>query len=150
EINIEHVGSTSVQGMSAKSIIDIDIVYMKSEAFESIKKSLGAIGYYHNGNQEIEGREVFKRISNSGHAVLDRISHHLYVCHKENAELRRHLLFRDHLRSNENARNQYKKIKLDLAVKANQDKKTYALLKEEAAADFIKQCIENEEKENGK
>ncbi|MFK7952948.1 MAG: GrpB family protein, partial [Ekhidna sp.] len=87
EINIEHVGSTSVQGMSAKSIIDIDIVYMKSEAFESIKKSLEAIGYYHNGNQEIEGREVFKRISNSGHAVLDRISHHLYVCHKENAEL---------------------------------------------------------------
>ena len=55
---IEHIGSTAVKNLDAKPIIDIDIVYSEVEFFEEIAKSLKSLGYYHNGNQNIEGREV--------------------------------------------------------------------------------------------
>ena len=48
-IRIEHIGSTSVPGLAAKPIIDIDIVYQSNEAFGSIKSALRKIGYFHNG-----------------------------------------------------------------------------------------------------
>lgn len=60
-ISIEHVGSTAVPKLAAKPIIDIDIVYGNTVPFETIKKGLERIGYFHNGNQGIINREVFKR-----------------------------------------------------------------------------------------
>ncbi len=148
-IEIEHIGSTSIPKLTAKPIIDIDLVYYLENDFDAIKFNLESIGYYHNGNQGIEGREVFKRVKAANHPILDSISHHLYVCHQDSQELKNHLLFRDHLKSNESARNQYKKIKLDLAEKANQDKKAYAILKEQEATQFVQDCIKKEI-ENGK
>lgn len=148
-IEIEHVGSTSIPGLKAKPIIDIDLVYYLENDFDAIKFNLESIGYYHNGNQGIEGREVFKRTSGGNHKILDSIAHHLYVCHEDSEELKKHILFRDHLRSSEIARNQYEKIKLELAIKANQDKKVYAILKEQEATQFVQDCIKKEI-ENGK
>lgn len=59
DIQIEHIGSTAVKNLDAKPIIDIDIVYSKAETFEEIGRALESLGYYHNGNQNIEGREDF-------------------------------------------------------------------------------------------
>lgn len=145
DLEIEHVGSTSVPGMYAKPIIDIDIVYHRAHDFESVKENLESLGYFHNGNQGIDGREVFKRKTGANQPILDGIAHHLYGCHKDSDELRKHLLFRNHLWENEDAKNKYSKLKLDLALKANQDKKIYALLKEEEASDFIGECIKKQE-----
>ena len=60
DIQIEHIGSTSVKNLAAKPIIDIDIIYEKPALFNQIKKGLKKMGYFHNGDQGIEGREVFK------------------------------------------------------------------------------------------
>ncbi len=70
---IEHVGSTSVPNLDAKPIIDIDIVFTESKTLPMIKAALEAIGYYHNGNQGIEDREVFKRNGKLNHSSLDTI-----------------------------------------------------------------------------
>jgi GrpB-like predicted nucleotidyltransferase (UPF0157 family) len=142
-LSIEHVGSTAVPDLDAKPIIDIDVIF-EGDVFSEIKERLIAIGYYHNGDQGIPDREVFKRDNAANHPILDSISHHLYVCSSDSEELKNHLLFRDHLKSNESARNQYIKIKLDLAEKANQDKKVYANLKEIEASAFIRECIKTE------
>lgn len=147
---IEHVGSTSVPDLAAKNIIDIDIIYKVSEFdisdFEEIKKALSKLGYFHNGNQGIKDREVFKRQNDKNEEqideVLDKITHHLYVCPSESEELKRHLLFRDYLRQNVDARTRYQTIKYNLAKKANQDKKVYAQIKEKEATDFINSIIE--------
>lgn len=53
-IRIEHVGSTAVEGLAAKPIIDIDLVIL-SKDFTSVVKSLATIGYQHEGNLGIEG-----------------------------------------------------------------------------------------------
>ncbi len=142
-IRIEHVGSTSVPGLAAKNIIDIDVVYHEPEDFDTIKSDLEKMGYYHNGDQGILGREVFKRNVNIDfqHGILDEVKHHLYVCHKDNSELKRHIQFRDYLRRNEEARNQYAALKIEIAERAEQDKKTYNRLKEEMASRFIEEII---------
>ncbi|MCP9754101.1 GrpB family protein [Lacihabitans sp. CCS-44] len=141
---IEHVGSTSVPGLDSKNIIDIDIIYESESEFNKIKAGLIEIGYYHNGNQGIEQREVFKRIGKTSDPTLDKISHHLYVCPSESKALERHLLSRDYLRKNDWARLEYQEMKYELADKAAQDKKRYAELKELKVNDFIDSIIEKE------
>jgi len=148
DITIEHVGSTAVPGLSAKPIIDIDIVYKDESIFTQIKTALESIGYFHNGNQGIEDREVFKRTGSTKHDVLDNIQHHLYVCSAESPALKRHLVTRDYLRNNEWARAEYQQMKYDLAEKAGQDKKKYAELKEEFVNPLIDQFYQNTENES--
>ena len=142
-IKIEHIGSTSVKGLAAKAIIDIDIVYNEFESFKTIKSDLERIGYYHNGNQGIHGREVFKRLrpNNIEFQILDITTHHLYVCHKESEELKRHLIFRDFLRANPPERMAYQKLKYAIAEQTNNDKKEYQRIKEIRAKQFVESII---------
>lgn len=139
---IEHVGSTAIPNLDAKPIIDIDIIMNDIREFEIIKENLENIGYYHNGNQGIEEREVFKRKDTYTSPILDTIKHHLYVCPKNSKALERHILLRDFLRKNSWARNEYQQIKYNLAKQANNDRKKYAELKEKFANSFIDNIIE--------
>jgi GrpB-like predicted nucleotidyltransferase (UPF0157 family) len=141
---IEHVGSTSVPNLDAKPIIDIDIIYSNQSEYGKIKLGLEKIGYYHNGNQGIEDREVFKRNNGTTNKILDSIKHHLYVCPVQSKALERHILSRSHLRKNEWARKKYQQMKYELAEKSNQNQKVYAVLKELNLNNFIDTIIEEE------
>ena len=105
-ISIEHVGSTSVEGLSAKPIIDIDVVIEDEDAFPEVKAAMESIGYTHEGDLRIKGREAFKY---EGKEHLRK--HHLYVCTKDATELKKHITFRDHLRSHPEAVREYSKVK---------------------------------------
>ena len=105
-ISIEHVGSTSVEGLSAKPIIDIDVVIEDEDAFPEVKAAMESIGYTHEGDLGIKGREAFKYV---GKEHLRK--HHLYVCTKDATELKKHITFRDHLRSHPEAVREYSKVK---------------------------------------
>ena len=111
-LRIEHVGSTSVPGLSAKPIIDIDVVIRNYEVFDKVVAALGTIGYRHEGNLGIVGREAFKY---DGKEHLR--NHHLYVCTEDSPELRRHLAFRDYLRANPDAVKEYSRIKEEAAAR---------------------------------
>ena len=110
-VSIEHVGSTSVPGLSAKPIIDIDVVIAGMDDFENVKKALGTIGYIHEGDQGIPGREAFKY---EGKEHLRK--HHLYVCAADASELKRHMSFRDYLRTHPEAVEEYGRIKTEGAA----------------------------------
>lgn len=142
--SIEHVGSTAVPYLDSKPIIDIDIIYPNSLDFDIVKLRLEKIGYYHNGNQGIKDRDVFKRNGQITNEVLDTIKHHLYVCPVGSEALERHILSRNFLIKNEWARLKYQQMKYDLAEKANQDRKVYAALKELYVNDFIDTIIQKE------
>lgn len=144
DYTIEHVGSTSVPNLDSKPIIDIDIIYFRQPDFEKIRSGLEKIGYYHNGNQGIEDRDVFKRNEKSSYEIMDTIKHHLYVCPIDSKALERHILSRNFLRKNDWARIKYQQMKYELAEKANQDKKVYASLKELTINDFIDSIIKEE------
>ena len=105
-IGIEHVGSTSVQGLSAKPIIDMDVVIKDYSQWDAVKSALEKIGYRHEGNLGIIGREAFKY---DGKEHLRK--HHLYVCPEDSPELKRHIAFRDFLRTHPDAVHEYSHIK---------------------------------------
>ena len=105
-IDIEHVGSTSVEGMSAKPCIDIDVIIKDYSVFGEIVRKLGAIGYIHEGNLGIQDREAFK-YADKPHLM----THHLYVCPRDSEELHRHIVFRDFLRKNPEAVKKYSRVK---------------------------------------
>ena len=52
-VKIEHVGSTSVEGMWAKPCIDIDAVIRDSSVLDQVVEKLAAIGYTHEGDFSI-------------------------------------------------------------------------------------------------
>lgn len=141
-VTVEHVGSTAVKDLAAKPIIDIDIVYEKHTSFTAVQTGLEKLGYYHNGDQGIKGREVFKRSTvQKKHRILDAIAHHLYVCRTDSEELWRHVTFRDYLRTHEKERKAYEHLKYTLAEKAGEDRKKYAKLKELMARDFVESVL---------
>ena len=105
-IGIEHVGSTSVEGLSAKPCIDIDVIIKDYSVFGTVVHKLEKIGYKHEGDLGIKDREAFK--------YLDKPhlkTHHLYVCPQYSRELHRHITFRDFLRSNTEAVKKYSLVK---------------------------------------
>lgn len=107
-VAIEHVGSTSVPGLAAKPIIDIDIVIEDVGKLAEVIRSLSILGYEHRGNLGIEGREAFKYSSHP-------IKHNMYVCVKECYAFRNHILLRDYLLKNSQARDTYSNLKKTLA-----------------------------------
>ena len=107
-MSIEHVGSTSVPGLYAKPIIDIDVVIESMDDFEGVKNQLAKIGYSHEGDKGIPGREAFDY---EGKEHLR--NHHLYVCSKDASELKRHMSFRDYLRTHPDAVEEYSRVKLE-------------------------------------
>lgn len=105
-LGVEHVGSTSVPGLSAKPIIDIDVVIRDYGLFDEVMGRLRSVGYQHEGDLGIRDREAF-RYDNKPHLR----QHHLYVCPQFSEELHRHITFRDYLRTHPQAVKQYSKVK---------------------------------------
>ena len=138
-ISIEHVGSTSIPGMNAKPVIDIDIVVEDAAQFLKLKEELEKIGYVHEGDRGIPGREAFDHKN-----VPVNIDHHLYVCVKNNAELMRHLKFRDKLRATPELVDEYNKIKEEILAKVGTDNRTgYVQMKEKDYKWFFEKVIDS-------
>lgn len=83
-ISFEHVGSTSIVDLWAKPVIDIDVIIDDGKLPIIIEK-LAHIGYAHRGDFGIAGREAFDYKDEEKSHLM---KHHLYVCHKDNAELK--------------------------------------------------------------
>jgi len=112
-IRIEHVGSTAVPGLAAKPVIDIDIIIKDKSRFREICRILQTLGYTHEGDRGIPGREAF--------AGPLQPAHHLYVCLEDSISLKNHLLLRDYLRSHPEKAKEYGELKKQLAQKYPND-----------------------------
>ena len=134
-IGIEHVGSTSVEGMSAKPCIDIDVIIKDYSAFGEIVRKLGAIGYIHEGDLGIKDRDAFK-YADKPHLML----HHLYVCPQDSEELRRHITFRDFLRKNPEAVKKYSRVKETAAQLFPDEIEQYIAFKAPCIEELYKEC----------
>ena len=147
---IEHVGSTSIPGMSAKLVIDIDVVIADYDEFNYTKNALERIGYLHVGDQGIFQREAFKRQPDPPEpSILDEIPHHLYVCARDNPEFQRHILFRDYLRRHPEAVATYRQVKQEILEKVGlENRQGYVDMKEEQYGWFFAEIIQKSKEEN--
>ena len=104
---IEHVGSTSVPGLAAKPVIDIDVVARRDTVPAAIA-ALEAIGYRHIGDLDVPDREAFR-------APTGAPRQNTYVTVEGCLSLRNHLGVRDVLRVRPDLRDEYGAVKLALA-----------------------------------
>lgn len=110
---IEHVGSTSVPGLAAKPILDIDVI-VEAEHVPAAITALGRIGYMHRGDLGVDGREAF-------YAPDENPRRNVYVCTAGTLNVRNHLAVREVLRHRDDLRDQYAAVKLSLAADPEMD-----------------------------
>lgn len=132
-VAIEHVGSTSVPGLAAKPIIDVDVLLKSAADLPAVISALASIGYQHRGDLGIPGREAFR-------APAGGSPHHLYVC-TTGMEYRRHISFRDHLRAHPQDANAYAALKRELGLKFGEDREGYNNAKREFVEGILRKSL---------
>jgi len=127
-IDIHHVGSTAVNNLAAKPVIDIDIVIGDKENLNAVISKLELLGYSHRGNLGITDRYAFKQKTEK--TPFDGLmrswqKHHLYVCPQSSISLMNHITLRDVLRNNEVKAKEYGELKKKLALESPYDMDLY-------------------------
>ena len=122
-IAIEHVGSTSVPGLGAKPIVDIQLEVAGLNETRDIPP-LEAVGYV-------------LRVREPNHLMVrtPELDVHVHLW-AESKDLDRHLLFRDWLRENADDRAKYEAVKRELAPRRWRDTNDYADAKSEVITDI--------------
>jgi GrpB-like predicted nucleotidyltransferase (UPF0157 family) len=113
---VEHVGSTSVPGLAAKPILDIDVVVDAADVGAAVT-ALESVGHVHRGDLGVAGREAFYAPGEPRRNV--------YVCTAGTTNVRNHLAVRDVLRERDDLRDAYAAVKLALAADPTMDIDTY-------------------------
>ncbi|MBV9540127.1 MAG: GrpB family protein [Alphaproteobacteria bacterium] len=131
---IQHVGSTSVPGLAAKPIIDIDVLLMSADKLPLAIERLVPLGYRHEGDLGVPDREAFDRPPHLPY-------HHLYMCPPHSAEYRRHVAFRDFLRAHPEEANAYGALKRELAVQYRNDREGYSIAKTDFVTGILKRAL---------
>ena len=128
-VAIEHVGSTSICGLSAKPIIDIAGAVQEIADVEKCTVPIEAIGYQYRGENGLPGRHYFVR--------GEPRTHHLHVVELRSDFWRSHLLFRDYLRQHSEVAEAYDKLKRQLAQQYKENREAYT----EGKAAFIENVL---------
>ena len=143
DCQIIHVGSTSVPGLAAKPIIDVDIVVRSPEDAEKCIKRLQELGYIHAGQRGIVGRESFERSDEYVPYSNEKKSwraHHLYVCMEGIDALTNHLKLKDYLIKHPEAVKAYSDLKKELAKKYPHDIDAYIAEKTDFIVGILKKA----------
>ena len=110
-LRIEHVGSTSVPGLAAKPVIDIQLSVASLATPGAHAETLARSGYRHIplGHFDLVYPFFRKPAAHPG-------THHLHLCVLGSEQERRHLLFRDYLRDHPQVAAEYVELKRRLAA----------------------------------
>ena len=106
---IYHIGSTSVPGLAAKPIIDIMVAVRSLEKVDAAADAFSALGYEFLGEFGIAGRRYLRK---GGDERTRQI--HIFQADDWN-NIGRHLAFRQYLSTHEREREEYAKLKRELA-----------------------------------
>ncbi len=138
-IDIQHVGSTSVPGLVSKPIIDIAVAVKTLKEGEKCIEPITKLGYEYKLDNVTEDT-VHHFFSKGGY--YNR-THHIHLEEWKSKIWYNHILFRDYLRMHNDVMNEYVELKLQLAEKFPDDRKSYRAGKDE----FIEPIIEKAKKE---
>jgi putative glutamine amidotransferase len=130
---IDHVGSTSVPGLAAKPIIDVQVSVRSMSPVAAYVDPLVAAGYRHVLDPWSDDHEFFSRDDGSGDRAVN-----VHLCLVDSAWERKHLVFRDWLRAHPGDVEAYAELKRDLATAHGVDRAAYT----EAKTDFIEDVVD--------
>ena len=129
--HIEHIGSTAIEGMPAKPIIDLLVVVnILNEAGVWIS-TLEALGYEQRVNDTVTDRLFFAKGTPSSR------THHLSLAESGSKFYTEKVLFRDYLNSHRKAFDEYRELKKQLAQRHPKDRTSYT----EGKRGFVERII---------
>lgn len=117
-VAIEHIGSTSIPGLAAKPLIDIDVILQSSNDVPAATQRLLAENYEPRGNRYDDDVWAFMK---RGVNPPERV----YLCPQNNATHERRVIFRDYLRSHPADMAAYGRLKEELAARFRFDGDRY-------------------------
>ncbi len=122
---IEHVGSTAVEGLVAKPIVDV-AVGIRADVDESkVVRELEAKGYRFGGDKGSDGGLLFVVEDEPAHRIV-----HVHAVREGDPQWQRYLRTRDRLRTEVDLREAYATLKKDLARRFSADRPAYTEGKE--------------------
>lgn len=133
-LDVIHVGSTSVEGLSAKPIIDIILVTNNLQ--QAGKLLTEKLGYRYKGEYNLPLRDLYGK--------KDKWEIYLHVHLAWNEEIRLNVSFRNYLRSHLDAKKAYEAIKIQASQAQGATEKTstgitqYNLLKNDQIVSILK------------
>lgn len=108
---IEHIGSTSITGLSSKPIIDIAIEISSSENVDALIEPLATLGYPASRDGHNKDISTERYLLRKGMPT----QYHLSICYGDKGSfLERQILFRDYLREHSEDRDAYGVLKKEL------------------------------------
>jgi GrpB-like predicted nucleotidyltransferase (UPF0157 family) len=129
-VRIEHIGSTSIPGIRAKSTIDLLPIVQSVEAIEA--DVVRALGYEWHGEFGLPGRRYCTLTdSTTGQRVFN-----VHIFGARSPQIARHLAFRDYLRTHREEARAYEAVKERAAAQHPDDSWAYT----DAKSDWIKAC----------
>lgn len=119
-IAIEHIGSTAVPGLAAKPIIDMVAAVHSFDELNEFIELLQKLDYEYMPERMFADRKFFPK----GHR--SHRTHHLnLVLEDDFTQWTSPILFRDYLKSHEDARNEYAQLKQRLATIYGDNREAY-------------------------
>jgi GrpB-like predicted nucleotidyltransferase (UPF0157 family) len=138
-LRIEHHGSTSVPGLAAKPVIDIQISVQNLHPLDRYAHLLEQAGYVHVPHEDDSFAPFFHRPAFWPH------THHVHVVAAGGEEERKTLAFRDYLRDHPPRAREYEALKTRLAARHSaaefSTRQAYADAKSEFIADVTNQAL---------
>jgi GrpB-like predicted nucleotidyltransferase (UPF0157 family) len=130
-VRVDHVGSTAVPGLAAKPVIDMDIVVTAESEVRPVIRALQPLGYQWRGDLGVEGRQALRYLAD------DLPDHHLYVVVDGNGAHLDHVLLRDLLIEDADARDRYGSLKRQNVELADGDMERYGALKHDLVEELL-------------
>lgn len=125
---IEHVGSTSVPGLAAKPVIDIQVSVPSLARRDLHRQRLIELGYTHFPLGDFDLVYPFFKRPETWPST-----HHIHLCESGSEQERVHLAFRDYLRLHPTVAAEYAELKRQLATMHDgltlQSQESYSLSK---------------------
>ena len=132
--DIQHIGSTAVNGIKAKPSIGIVVAVNHLEFIESLFPAMEQEGFiFTYGYKEDEWKIII--YTDKSHSIE---THSILIVKHDNPRYMESLCFRDYLNANPTAAKRYEIHKLKIAAKSNNDRSVYKTNK----SDFMKCLLE--------
>ena len=132
--DIHHIGSTSVPGLAAKDTLDILAVTPAMSLVLQRELALDDAGYQIKGPYDGRAHHYFLRRLEGGRRRV-----HLHVVEVGQPEIAEYLLFRNFLRADSTARDDYAAYKLGLA-QTSRDREEYVTTKQRFVTLLLEQA----------